>query len=69
MDTIGRKDGRGILIDVIEQSLAIMRFRQNKPHGPFLIIDQEGNKKIGEYNKGKLDGQVIQIMATLPRQI
>jgi len=43
-----------------------LRFRQNKPHGPFLIIDQEGNKSIGEYNKGKIDGKVIQIMNNRP---
>ena len=65
MDCIGRKDGRGVLIDCVEQTLSIMRFRQDRAHGPFLTIDEEGNKKIGEYNKGKIDGQVIQFMATI----
>ena len=54
MDTAGRKDGRGILIDKAKLQLEILRFRKGVPHGSFLIIDYNGNKKCGQYDHGEV---------------
>ena len=49
---MGRKDGRGIIIDTDENYLCIMRFAEDKAHGPFLRLCENGNKRMGRYKMG-----------------
>jgi hypothetical protein len=55
-DSLKRKNGRGIYMNLSEGWVSIQRFKNNISHGKFMTIRSNGNLEMGTKVNGKIQG-------------